>query len=361
MIKSHSIMQVRVLTENDRVLWDAFVSKQKDPMILQSFEWGQFKVKNGWGHFILAVEDNGAIIAGISILTRKLPVIKKVLFYAPRGPICDMNNDRSLKTLLDGVKIEASLRNALALKIDPEIEESAEISKLLKANGFIHKKKQVQPRSTYFLDLTKPLDELLKSFEEKTRYNIRLAERKGVTVTEESNQQGIESFYKIYLETCKRDAFLIHPISYYTKLRDTLIENGMANVFTAKINGLPIASIYVFRFGDRVWYMYGASSNEYRNVMPNHALHWHLIKWAKEKGYKMYDMWGIPANPKPGHPLHGVWRFKKGFNGQLKTWTGVWDMPFDKLSYHLFDKGLGYYQAIRSLLTKGRIVDSLSE
>lgn len=107
--------------------------------------------------------------------------------------------------------------------------------------------------------------------------------------------------------------------------------------------------------------MYGASANEYRNVMPNHALHWHFIKWAKEKGYRTYDMWGVPANPKEGHPLYGVWRFKKGFNGAAKTWVGVYDLPFDKLSYGIFEKCMAVYQAARSLITKGKIVDSLSE
>jgi peptidoglycan pentaglycine glycine transferase (the first glycine) len=355
-------MQVRVLNEKDREIWNSFVSSQKDPQILQSWEWGQFKSQMGWGHFVLVVEDGGEIKAGISVLTRRLPLIKKTLFYAPRGPIVDMSKPELLDKLLDGICVEAALRNALALKIDPEFDESdAKVIDVLKAKGFINKKKQVQPRATYFIDLTKSEEELLMSFDEKTRYNIRLAEKKGVHVIEESNQPGIEAFYNIYKETCKRDTFLIHPMNYYTKLRDLLIEKGMANVFTAKFRGIPIASIFTFRFGDRIWYMYGASANAYRNVMPNHALHWHLIKWAKEKGYKTYDMWGVPSNPKEGHPLHGVWRFKKGFNGAPKTWVGVYDLPFDKLTYTIFEKALGFYQAVRSLLTKGRIVDSLSE
>jgi len=107
--------------------------------------------------------------------------------------------------------------------------------------------------------------------------------------------------------------------------------------------------------------MYGASIKEGRNVMPNHALHWHLIKWAKEKGYKVYDLWGIPSAPSEKHPLYGVYRFKKGFNGASKSWIGVYDLPFDRMTYMLFDKGVGLYQDIRSLLTKGKISDSLSE
>lgn len=236
-IKSTS-MQVRVLTEKDRDLWNSFAASQKDPQILQSYEWGQFKSRLGWSHFIVAVEDGGEIKAGISILSRELPLIKKSLFYAPRGPVVDLSKPELFDALIDGVCVEAALRNALALKIDPEIDEADKKAvRSLQSKGFINKKKQVQPRSTFFIDLSKPVDELLMSFDEKTRYNIRLAEKKGVKVVEESNQSGLESFYKLYKDTCRRDTFLIHPMSYYSKLRDILIEKGMANVFTAKFRG----------------------------------------------------------------------------------------------------------------------------
>jgi peptidoglycan pentaglycine glycine transferase (the first glycine) len=355
-------MKVRVLTEKDRGSWNDFVASQTGSQILQSYEWGEFKSKLGWEHFIVAVEEGSVIKAGMSILSRKLPVVKKNFFYAPRGPIVPMNDPSSLNALIDGVCVEAALRNAIALKIDPEIDEKdSDAVSILKSKGFIRKHKQVQPRTTYFLDLTKSLDELLKSFEEKTRYNIRLAEKKGVKVREDSTQQGIETFYKIYRETSKRDIFLIHPQSYYMKLKECLIDKGMANVFIAEYNNIPVASLFAFRFGDRVWYMYGASINDYRNVMPNHALHWHLIKWAKEKGLKVYDLWGVPSSPSEKHPLFGVYRFKKGFNGEVKSWIGAYDLPFEPISYILFDKGVAFYQGLRSLLTKGKISDSLSE
>ena len=355
-------MQVRVLTEKDRGSWNDFVGSQLGSQILQSYEWGEFKSKLGWDHFIVAVEEGSVIKAGMSILSRKLPVVKKNFFYAPRGPIVPMNDPGAMNALIDGVCVEAALRNAIALKIDPEIDENdATAINVLKNKGFTRKQKQVQPRTTYFLDLTKSLDELLKSFEEKTRYNIRLAEKKGVKVREDSTQAGIETFYKIYRETSKRDVFLIHPKSYYMKLKECLIDRGMANVFIAEYNNVPVASLFAFRFGDRIWYMYGASINDYRNVMPNHALHWHLIKWAKEKGLKIYDLWGVPSSPSEKHPLFGVYRFKKGFNGAVRSWIGAYDLPFEPISYTLFDKGVSFYQGLRSLLTKGKISDSLSE
>jgi len=355
-------MQVRVLNDNDRENWDNFVMSQPGSQILQSWEWGTFKARGSWRHFVMAIEDGGQIKGGVSILSRKLPILGRSIFYAPRGPVIPFSDPKMLDALIDGICVEAAKMNAIALKIDPEIDDNnAKVIEMLKAKGFIKKKKQVQPRSTYLLDLTRSLDDILMSFDEKTRYNIRLSEKKKVKVHEDSTENGIDIFYKLYRETCKRDAFLIHPITYYTRLKKELIDKGMANVFLATLNDLPIAALFAFTFGERVWYMYGASANSYRNVMPNHAVHWHLIKWAKEKGKKIYDLWGIPVNPKEGHPLFGVWRFKKGFNGQLKNWIGVYDLPFDKLSYVLFDKGVEYFQAARSLLTKGGISDSLSE
>jgi len=353
-------MQLRVLNEKDRQAWDEFLITQDDSQILQSWEWGQFKSKLGWDHFVLVAEDEGSIKAGISVLVRKLPFLKKTLFYAPRGPL--FTDVALVDKLIDGLCVEAVKYNAIALKIDPEIEEpNTGLIDILKKRGFIHKKKQVQPRTTYFLDISKSPDDLLAGFEEKTRYNIRLSEKKGVKVSEDSTERGVDIFHKMYIETSKRDVFLIHPKSYYLKLKQYLVDRGMGNIFIAYFRGIPIASLFAFRFGNRIWYMYGASTNEYRNLMPNHALHWHLIKWAKENGFKLYDLWGVPSSPSEKHPLYGVYRFKKGFNGQLKTWVGVYDLPFDKLTYALFDKGIQLYQNMRSLLTKGRIVDSLSE
>jgi len=355
-------MQVRVLTDKDRELWDSFVSSRDDSQILQSYEWGEFKSKLGWDHFILAVEDGSEIKAGISILSRKLPIFRKTLFYAPRGPVGEIADAKLFNTLIDGVCVQAALRNAIALKIDPEAEDSnVQALDIIRSRGFVRNKKQVQPRTTYFIDLSKNLDDLLMSFEEKTRYNIRLSEKKGVTVREDSTIEGIDAFYKMYRETSKRDTFLIHPKSYYLKLKECLIDRGMANVFIAEYQGKLIASLFAFKFGSHVWYMYGASINDYRNVMPNHALHWYLMKWAKEKGCRTYDLWGVPSAPSEKHPLYGVYRFKKGFNGALRSWIGAYDLPFDRIGYAVFDKGVALYRDIRSLLTKGKISDSLSE
>ena len=330
--------------------------------ILQSYEWGELKSHFGWKPMRIVLEDESGIIAGISILKREIPFIRHSLFYSPRGPMIDFSRKDLLHDLLDVVEKEADRSHAISLKIDPEAPEgSGDTVKNLTSLGFEKALKQVQPRATYVVDLNPDLNDIMKGFEEKTRYNIRLAERKGVSVKEDASENGIKMFNELYHETAVRDKFLVHPINYYLKIREVLFSSGLGTNFIAYFKEKPVAAVIIFAFGKKIWYMYGASSSESRNVMPNHLLHWEVIRWAKEKGYKEYDLWGIPVNPHENHPLYGVYRFKKGFNGRLVKYIGAYNFPYSPLLFHPFEHGVAMWQNLRSLITKGKIEDSLSE
>ncbi|MBU0671500.1 MAG: peptidoglycan bridge formation glycyltransferase FemA/FemB family protein, partial [Candidatus Margulisbacteria bacterium] len=267
--------------------------------------------------------------------------------------------------LLAAVEGEAENHRAISLKIDPEIPDVAEAQSEVMADlrrlGFIKASRQVQPRATYFLDLTPDLNDILMGFEEKTRYNIRLAQKKGVVIREDPSEKGLNNFYDLYKETSGRDKFMIHPLRYYQSIRELLFKRGLGSNFIAYYDKKPIAAVIVFCFGSRVWYMYGASASEHRKVMPNHLLHWQIIQWAKAKGLKLYDLWGIPVNPKEGHPLWGVYRFKKGFLGKNVKFIGAYDFPYSPLFYNVFEYGSAWWKNINSLIKKGKIEDSLSE
>lgn len=354
------LMQVKIIGEQERGIWDDFVISSGGS-ILQSYEWGELKGRVGWQPLRIALLDGEKIVAGVSIVKKPLPIPGKSFFYAPRGPIVSFKDENVLAALMDSVRSEARAHNAIVLRIDPPIEEGQGVEEILGKKGFIKNKKQVQPRSTFCVDLTMDLESLIKTFEEKTRYNIRLSERKGVEVKIANSLEGVDAYYRMYKKTAARDKFLIHPFSYYRNIKETLINRRLASIFLAYYQGRPIAGVFVFCFGKKVWYMYGASTGEARNVMPNHALHWHVIKWAKEAGYSIYDLWGIPSNPTEQHPLWGVYRFKKGFNGKLVKYIGVYDLAFNPLLYQIFDKGTHFWQNLRSLLTKGKMEDSLAE
>ncbi|MDD5382689.1 MAG: peptidoglycan bridge formation glycyltransferase FemA/FemB family protein [Candidatus Margulisbacteria bacterium] len=355
-------MKSRLITFAEKDRWNDFAANHQESPVLQSFEWGELKANFGWQPLRIAIEDQGKIVAGISILKREIPYVRHSIFYAPRGPLVDFSNRELLESLLSSVEKEAEKHHAISLKIDPDInEERKDILDLLHRLGFEKAPKQVQPRATILLDLSRGLDDLLMSFEEKTRYNIRLAEKKGVVVREDPSQKGVELFHEMYKETAKRDNFLIHPLSYYQKIREKMFEKGLGSNFIAYYNSKPIAAVIIFCFGSKIWYMYGASTSEHRNLMPNHLLHWRIMAWAKERNYKTYDLWGIPANPKEGHPLWGVYRFKKGFGGKPVKYIGAYDFPYSPLFYHLLEHGIIWWQNLRSLITKGKIEDSLSE
>ena len=350
-------MKARLITYPDRETWNEFVASFATSPVLQSFEWGELKAQFGWQPIRLAVFDQDKIVAGISILKRNIPYIKHSIFYAPRGPVVELANRAALDFLLMAVEKEAEKHKAISLKIDPAWSKEQMLVDL----GFHKALKQIQPRATILLDLEPDLETILKSFEEKTRYNVRLAQRKGIVVREDPSRKAVALFYEMYKKTAIRDNFLIHPLGYYQKIREIMFEKGLGTNFIAYYKDKPVASVIVFSFGSKVWYMYGASTNEHRNKMPNHLLHWTIIQWAKEKGFKTYDLWGIPADPKPGHPLYGVYRFKKGFKGKIVKHIGAYDFSYSPLFYNLFEQGVKWYQNLRSLLTKGKIEDSLGE
>ncbi len=307
------------------------------------------------------IKDGSGIRGVISILIRRVPFLKRTIFYAPRGPIIDFEEEEVFETLLEALSQGASEKRGIFLKIDPEIKEDSERAKeIIIANGFRACSSQVQPRCTFLIDLDKDEDELLKGFKSKTRYNIRLAERKGVKVEEAHSEEDIERFYKILRETSARDKFLLHSIKYYQGIWELLRARDMASLFLAHYRGEMIAASLIFKFGDWCWYMYGASSHHHREVMPNQAIHWYIMRKMKEEGYKTYDLWGIPCNPQPDHPLWGVYRFKAGFQGRLVKFIGAYDLPFSPL-YRCWGGLETTYKTARSLLFKGTVVDSLRE
>lgn len=354
-------MEVKIIDEKLKSEWNEFV-KSSNGSILQAFEWGEVKSGPDWKPIRIAVFDSDKIVAGVQILVRSF-LFKKTVFYSPRGPVLDYSNEKILGLLMKFVSQLAKKKNAVFWRIDPPLEKN-NASNIFTKNSFREVGFNIQPETTIYLDLTKDVDDLLKSFAEKTRYNIRLSFRKGVVVEDMSDDRGLDIFYDLYVPTAKRDKFLIHPKSYYQKIKQQLISNDLGKIFIAFItekSGVKkaIGSVFLFTFGKKVWYMYGASSAEHRNVMPNHALHFSVIKWAKENGYGIYDLWGIPANPKPSEPLWGVYRFKKGFNGRRVQYIGTFDYVFSPFFYLIFEKGMSFYKKIRNLFTRGTFRSSV--
>jgi lipid II:glycine glycyltransferase (peptidoglycan interpeptide bridge formation enzyme) len=209
-------------------------------------------------------------------------------------------------------------------------------------DGFTPSLQTIQPPRTIVLDLSAGEGNLLQRMKQKTRYNIRLAEKKGVSVAASTD---LDTFYNLIKLTGQRDSFAVHSLAYYQTAYELFYSSGRCELFIARYQGQPLAALMVFIHQKRAWYFYGASSDQYRELMPNYLAQWQAIRWAMEKGCDEYDLWGVPdAEPEVleagfqhrSDGLWGVYRFKRGFGGVLKRSAGPWDRVYQPVAYNLY-------------------------
>lgn len=351
----------RWLTEEEKVIFNSFICTHPKGHALQLWEWGDIKGRTGWKPWRLLLEtENGEVIAAATILERKLPLIGTPIFYCPRGPVVDMNDKEKLTAVLNAIKELAKKRKAILLKIDPDIPSSDQtLYTLLTAAGFnkMDKGKNfegVQPKFVFRLDISPEEETLLANMNQKTRYNIRLAVKKGVVIRVGTRDDLME-FYRVLKETTERDNFLVRSYSYFEDLYDTLVPSGFGQLFIAEFEGKIIAGTMAFITGDKAWYIYGASSNSYRNVMPNYLIQWEMIRWAKANGCSMYDFRGVSGDVSEENPLYGLYKFKKGFNGEFTEFIGEWDYVYRPFLYHFWQFAEKAYSGkLKGLLVKLR-------
>lgn len=289
--------------------------------IFQTNEWA--KVKNNWKHEMIILREEGKIVGSMSILLRKIPIINSYIMYAPRGFVCDPHNREYIEKLTFEIKKIAKKYKAFLFRLDPDIlNEDETFKNLMKSLGYKQNTNiktindVVQPKFVYRINIKdKTEEELLQSFKEKTRYNIRLAKKKGVTVRE-GNKEDINIFYKILKETGQRDNFFVRDIEYFKRMYDIMAPKYL-KILIAEFENKPIAVSMPVWFGNKLWYLYGGSSNEYRNLMPTYLLQWEMIKLALEKKCEIYDLGGVSGYKDENSPIYGVYRFKSGFNGEV--------------------------------------------
>lgn len=338
------------ITNSDPAEFTEFIRKNNGNF-LQTLEWA--KVKNDWKNIFFVIKDKGHIVGAGSLLIRKLPVVGKYFMYCPRGPVMDFRNKELLKFFVENMKQLAAKYGAVMLKIDPDVHISQKdiVDNLFKA-GFSQKPltlnfEGIQPRFVSRLNIEKDLEEVIQGFHHKTRYNIRLAERKGVHIRV-GTREDLKRFHEIMEETGLRDKFVIRSLAYFQKMYDALVPPGYMRLYVAEHDGKILSGAITLRFGNKCWYLYGASSNSARNLMPNYLLQWEMIKWAKESGCQIYDFRGISGDLDPSNPLYGLFRFKKGFNGEYTEFIGEFDLIFNPVLYKLWDVGVPMMKKVRS-------------
>lgn len=326
-------MEARIITDCQQ--WNDFVAASECCNITQSYEWGELTPDLGGEALrIGVVDDQGNLCAAMLTLISPIPILRRTYFYAPRGPVTDEPDSPAMTVLLNFVKAEARKRGAFMLKIEPSVEDgNTRWLTALHKRGF-----RPTPYSSHFqhewvLDLRPDEKTLLAGMKEKWRYNIRLAGRKGVSVRRGEGQADIDTFYRIYETTSTRDEFFIHDKTHYENVMRLYSQGDRAALFLAEYEGEAIAGMIVLRFGRWSWYMYGASSNEHRNLMPNHLLQWNAMQWARSHGCWYYNFRGIPDILEEGENLWGVYVFKRGFGGYALRSLETHDLVYRPLIY----------------------------
>jgi peptidoglycan pentaglycine glycine transferase (the first glycine) len=327
---------VDVVQVEDRERWNDAVVRQPAAHVLQSYEWGEFKSRHGWKPFRLLFVSRGAEVAAVSVLMRRLPRVPWSVMYAPKGPCLNYDNPGLLPMVLDGLEELCRERRAIFLKIDPDVPaDRSDVTRLLKERGWRASAEQIQFRNTMLVDLRPSEEELLGAMKSKWRYNVRLARRRGVEVVE-GGMSDLPLFYEMYTATSARGEFIIRPFSYYADAWGTFVSQERARLLLARYEGEVLGGLILFHFGNKAWYMYGASTDRHRNLMPNHLLQWEAMRWAKADGCAFFDMWGAPDVMDESDPMWGVYRFKEGFGGEFTSYVGAYDFPASRFVYWLY-------------------------
>ncbi len=330
----------------DRAAWNQALLALPAPHLLQSWEWGAVKAQTGWAaHRLIWTGHAGAApAAAASLLVRRISRLPWGVAYAPKGPVLNWSDPAAVELALAGVEAAARQRSAIFVKIDPDVEPGSaagqQVIAALRRRGWRPSAEQIQFRNTALLDLAAGEEALLAAMKPKWRYNIRLAERRGVQVRLGSPDD-LAVFYALYVETGSRDGFIVRPFDYYEHTWRTFMQPADAQapwaaLLLAEVEGDAVAGLMLFGFGATAWYLYGASSERQRNLMPNHLLQWEAMRLAAGRGCAVYDLWGAPDVLEESDAMWGVWRFKEGFGAQFAPHIGAWDYAVNRPLYRIY-------------------------
>ncbi len=323
----------------ENTAWDAFVAGHAAGSLLQTSRWGKLKDEFGWDYEIVTVENGADLQGGAMVLYKPLPLSLGTLAYVPRGPVVTWDDPGSVETVLDAVEAAVRRRRAWACWIEPEAFDDPALDSRLQALGYRRSEQTIQPRSTILVDLTESEDDIMMRMKSKTRYNIRYAGRKGVEVRR-GTLDDLPKFYNLLATTSERNEFGIHERAYYRRALELFGPEDQIALLFAEVEDDPVAAILVFAVGDESWYIAGASSNRHRRKMPTYALQWEAMRWAKSRGCRVYDLWGIPDADEEtleaefterSDGLWGVYRFKRGFGGEVVRYAGMWEKSLHPL------------------------------
>lgn len=340
----------RIITPTDSQ-WAAFVAAQPRAHVLQQPEWGTLKAAYGWGVERIAMADGDQIVAGAQLLFRALPFHLGTMAYLPMGGF--VTRDDLWQPLWNAVDACAKRHHAAFLKWEPGFywhEQPPDFARF----GFQSSPQTVQPPNTILIDITGSEDAILARMNQGTRRKIRQSQKNDVRYYE-GTRADVAKFNGMMQTTGSRNAFGVHAPDYYELAYDLFVKRNEvephAALILAEHEGDSLAGIMVFALGKTAWYLYGASSNEKRNLMAAYGVQWKAIQWAKARGCTVYDLWGIPDADETtleaqfetrSDGLWGVYGFKRGWGGEVVRSAGAWDKIYNPFIYKLYQLALRY-------------------
>lgn len=288
--------------------------------LLQTKEWANLRESQGW---------NSYSEEGISVLEKKLPLGMSFL-YAPEVTIGEIGN---VKKFVENIQKNINIGQTIFIRLDVLDKNDPTITQKLTQNGFIKSFEEIQPETRQIVEVSGSDEEIMAGMKEKGRYNIRIAQKRGVKVEKSEN---IDEFYEIFQDTAKRDGFEIRPKEYFKKMMEVLTPQGFAELLLARYNGKTIAAEIVTYYKETASYLYGASSSEDRNVMAPYLLHFESMRRARDKGCKYYDLLAVNPEGQEKHKFAGIGRFKRQFGGKTVQLVGSWDYVLKPFWYKMF-------------------------
>ena len=360
-------------------LWNNTICALPGTHLLQTAEWARVKEQVGWKQYYLVwcIQNETTtfhinqwpvghqVQAAALVLQRSLSFARVTtplrILYIPKGPLLNWDDLLLGQRVISDIQSFAHTQGAIFIKIDPDVrlgsglpgtvaalesETGRAVQKLLTDHGWCYSDEQIQFRNTVLIDLSASESELLERMKQKTRYNIRLASRKGITIRL-GTPADYPLLYSMYAETSIRDSFTIRDEAYYKNVWTMFASSvkpvpskPVARILIAEVAGEPVAALLLFMFAERAWYLYGMSRDLHRDKMPNYLLQWEAMRISKEAGCKVYDLWWAPDNFHENDPMWGVYRFKEGLGGTLIRTLGAWDYPAQPLIYKLYTQAL---------------------
>ncbi len=324
-------MDLRLITADQKDEYNRLATH-----VIQSFEWGEFRKSLGLPLLRFGVYHKNKLASVFQLTLHKIPFTNFFVGYLPKGPMPDKEQIEALQEI--GKKYHCAF-----IKLEPDIQKPETGGRRPDLPGLRISPKPYFTKFNYLLDLTKSEDEILKNMHPKFRYNIKVAQKHGVVVEERDDDEALEDYLKLYFETTARQGFLGHNRAYHKKVWETLKKAGIAKLLIAyytppeEKKKVPLTAWMLLHFKDTLYYPYGGSSTEYKNVMANNLVAWEAIRLGKRLKAKSFDLWGS-ADPQAGvtDSYHGFTQFKGRIGAKSVEYIGTYDLVFNPLVYQLF-------------------------